>query len=1787
MKLFRFIVLFVITVLYCTPTIIKAQTANDIEVKGNSFSFSVSSDNNYKDEKTGSLILRNYSESTDESQPGTYKIPHRDIIIAIPPLSRPQIKVTPVTITETESAIPMLNPQVIKSDSDIVYKAPEYNLSASDNYAGDIYEIRGYFWYRDFYCVHLRLNNYKFDERASRIIEFKNIKIELNFNQGITLLKNSPVVLKSRFDEEFKNVLYNWNIAEQFRSTRKTFDADSSGNWIDYNSVYLKLAVADDGLYRISKNELEKAGLSSAVADPRTFRLFESGHEVPIYAAGEEDGVFNDNDYIEFYGTKHYSKISSRKNNPNGTPYNNYMDQYSDTTYYFLGWGGIRGKRIPVQNNITEKPTDTLKYYTDFAHVEMNTMYQPLSTDVVKNQDPEWLETNGWFWGWWGVGTMNFSFTVNDLVPNKNAAIYFKAVSGGSSLVQNAHNIAMHFKSAVIDTQVVNLNERVCLGGVFNSGMLSNGQNSFSVINYPNGSSPNYFAYDWYEVEYPRQLKAINDSLIFGIRDSVSKALRIIKIDNVSSSDIILYKVKPFVKRITDFSYSGKSVSFTDTVGAGSVYVITVPDKVLHPKYMVRKQFVYLRSPSRKADYIAITHPTLKESAINYVNFIAENYKLSTELIMINDIYDEFSFGYPEPEAVRLFLKSSLSNWNAPRPSYLVLIGSACYDYKNNISRNGGIEINKNLVPSYGEPVSDAWFAMLDPGSPLLQQMYVGRLAVNSPAELNYYLQKHKKYISRKYDAFNKTSLFFSGGDGNNASQLSDLKSVNDYIINNYVVTAPIAGAYSHFYKTANPLSDFGPYDISYVNKKILKGGLFISYLGHSGTRTWDNSISEAEQLNNSSDNSFLVTDFGCSTNKFAEPDVASFGALFTNKGQAIAYIGNSSLGFTSTSYTVPRYFYESLLHDSVYTLGRAHLASKIKMFNKQGTSGVYKIFALTNTLIGDPVINLAIPPKPNLVISPEDVMLAETFPNDQADSVSLLLNINNLGAASAGTFSVTVNDSYNNNKVYSKSFNRILPELTDSVVLKIPVRGRAGLHQLSVVLDSGNTIDEIYENDNTLNYSFNVSTVSVRPYIFDRVSGTIQNMFKLLNPSDKFPGKDNQITIQADTTDMFTSGLYFSAKMDSFSTSIDLSKLSNNKRYWVRYKIDSGSSLWDQPISLIKTPDNAKVILNDLTGFSRVSLSDVNYSNGGLRISADTVAINVKSGGGNVSKYGSINRNGINILPNTFTWGMGIAVFDQATLKVDTVKTYWYGDDAKEANNLARLINSIAPGKIVVMNAIDDASSNLTQDLKAAIKTLGSTKVDQIKYRGPWVLIGKKGAAPGSVTEIVKDASYPEVLIADTVFVTNKLKGKVLTNLLGPAKEWNKLNVVQSAEADSLVKFRVLGIRNDSGTDTLNYLIMKKNSADLTSIDAGKYPFIRLQSELKAGPDGSSPLLNSMAVEFLGTPELGTNYQAVSVSGDTVAQGSDIDLKFSVYNAGESNADSIRVAVELLKSDNTKKILGSFIISRLDTMQSKTLSYKYRTNNSDGSGKMGFGISIDPEGRIQELYKDNNYYSVSFFVKPDTTSTSVSSATVSVTFDGKEITDGDFISSRPEMVISLKYPVWFPLADTSAVQFNLDGRVLLHSGLGITNDTMNRRILYKCSPELANGEHFLRIVGKNVSGRLDNSSAFEKTFQVSDELKLIDVYNYPNPFRENTYFTFRLTQIPDELKVNIYTVAGRLIQQIEQNYAQLHYDFNQIYWDGRDKDGDAVANGVYLYKIILKKGEKREETVQKLAKIR
>ncbi len=93
---------------------------------------------------------------------------------------------------------------------------------------------------------------------------------------------------------------------------------------------------------------------------------------------------------------------------------------------------------------------------------------------------------------------------------------------------------------------------------------------------------------------------------------------------------------------------------------AGDQYIVVAPSKIGKPVFYYKKQFVNLRSLTTQADYIAITHPKFLQSANNYVNSVSSMYGVSKDLISVEDIFDEFSFGYPQPEAIRLFTVQSL-----------------------------------------------------------------------------------------------------------------------------------------------------------------------------------------------------------------------------------------------------------------------------------------------------------------------------------------------------------------------------------------------------------------------------------------------------------------------------------------------------------------------------------------------------------------------------------------------------------------------------------------------------------------------------------------------------------------------------------------------------------------------------------------------------------------------------------------------------------------------------------------------------------------------------------------------------------------------------------------------------------------------------------------------------------------------------------------------------------------------------------------------------------------------
>ncbi len=144
-------------------------------------------------------------------------------------------------------------------------------------------------------------------------------------------------------------------------------------------------------MFRLTKADLEAKGINTASINPKSFRLIESGIEIPVTVFGEDDNVFNDNDYIQFYGTLNYPEISHRIINNSDEPYNEYLDRYSDTTFYFLTWGTQDGKRISNQTSFASGLTDSLTYYNYSEHAESNRLFQNFYTDEVENQSPGWL----------------------------------------------------------------------------------------------------------------------------------------------------------------------------------------------------------------------------------------------------------------------------------------------------------------------------------------------------------------------------------------------------------------------------------------------------------------------------------------------------------------------------------------------------------------------------------------------------------------------------------------------------------------------------------------------------------------------------------------------------------------------------------------------------------------------------------------------------------------------------------------------------------------------------------------------------------------------------------------------------------------------------------------------------------------------------------------------------------------------------------------------------------------------------------------------------------------------------------------------------------------------------------------------------------------------------------------------------------------------------------------------------------------------------------------------------
>ena len=129
-----------------------------------------------------------------------------------------------------------------------------------------------------------------------------------------------------------------------------------------------------------------------------------------------------------------------------------------------------------------------------------------------------------------------------------------------------------------------------------------------------------------------------------------------------------------------------------------------------------------------------------------------------------------------------------------------------------------------------------------------------------------------------------------------------------------------------------------------------------------------------------------------------------------------------------------------------------------------------------------------------------------------------------------------------------------------------------------------------------------------------------------------------------------------------------------------------------------------------------------------------------------------------------------------------------------------------------------------------------------------------------------------------------------------------------------------------------------------------------------------------------------------------------------------------------------------------------------------------------------------------------------------------------------------------------------------------------NPQFLKQFNPE--GDEYELIVKGKDRSGNKAGQIEFRVTFKVISKPMISNLLNYPNPFSTSTAFVFTLTgsEIPQNMKIQILTVTGKIVREITMNELgpiRIGRNITEFKWNGTDQYGQKLANGVYLYRVV------------------
>ncbi len=636
------------------------------------------------------------------------------------------------------------------------------------------------------------------------------------------------------------------------------------GEGHDGVNMHLKLAICENGIYKVCYEDLKNIGLISAPVASKEIALLglpagqippfndasvrKGTLPIPIKMEDGGDGVFGGGDYFLFYGQS--PNVLQYDEKDEQQPFSIRNHPYSLFQYYFVCLDSTRRRWMTKKRAIKEEPQQKLVSFPDFVRYKKE-LANPLE------------RLDSWLGEAFTEKTPSHmvQFDLSEAVPDTTSCLHLNLASYGTQEMEYRLQDSLKFTVKGNDwhTTVVLPVERLVLNEVgFRFDLQVDTVMSIEICRKTMQLGMNAYLDD-IQLSYERRLK-LGTSTPLWFRSPLACG-NVTEFEIHSSDSLVFIWQVDSVEKIRELPYDRHDTTLSVTVEASAFlqeFVAFTPKMLLVPRFCGLVQCQDIHAYIDK-DYVVVTHPDFKEQAEALARWHEEMDGYRTLVITTQEVYDAFSSGVQDPSAIRLFMKNLYENASSieNRPKYLLLFGAVSYDYKNLLGTNSNFV--PTLAPSAEEMriekrgwLGDDNFAYLEPDEGYQNDYFrgdmdiaVGRLPVRTVRQAEDMLEKIKVYGGLDYMRTTQNPM----KEGNFGLWRNEITFVaSKGFVGEAEREAYFSRAVSRFYQGVNMhkiyqnATDSLP-QIQVTRKKITdcfnNGNLFVGYYGHATPEAW------------------------------------------------------------------------------------------------------------------------------------------------------------------------------------------------------------------------------------------------------------------------------------------------------------------------------------------------------------------------------------------------------------------------------------------------------------------------------------------------------------------------------------------------------------------------------------------------------------------------------------------------------------------------------------------------------------------------------------------------------------------------------------------------------------------------------------------------------------------------------------------------------------------------------------------------------------------------------------